>query len=55
MVEEFISSPTCRMSSGFTVRDEVTDIDAEIRKKKLSTSLWPWLQIMKLEKRMNVS
>ena len=34
MVEEFISSPTCRMSSGFTVRDEVTDIDAEIRKKK---------------------
>ena len=33
MVEEFISSPTCRMSSGFTVRDEVTDMDAEIRKK----------------------
>lgn len=36
MVEEFISSPTYRMSGGFTVRDEVTDMDAEIREKKKS-------------------
>lgn len=42
------------MSSGFTEVDDVTDVDAEIRKKGIRLFVG-WAPVMNLEKRMSMS